>query len=171
MDNDFYNSVNDDVIRNKEIQKLTGISPAQERHKLMQDVREGKHLNNFKLEVESWRTGWRVKFTRRAMEDFAGYDLRDLGLPSFYMKGRYDFNCAVTYFYPFPIAIATAIRVWAWHHMYELIETCLRFQIYERRIAMDKEAEYKRGYAEGRDFEFRTAQQHERDRIRLNSPL
>ncbi len=38
MDKGFYNMINADVIRNKEIQKVTGVSPAQEAWKAMNDL-------------------------------------------------------------------------------------------------------------------------------------
>lgn len=151
MDRNLYNQINADVIRNKEIQKATGISPATEKQALGKEV-------IFKPTIEGWRTGWRIRITRDVLEDFAGYSLN---LPSFYMKGRYDFNCAVSYFYPFPIALATAFRIWAWYKVYDVIKALTSFQWKERRIKNDLDAAYKKGYVAGREFEFKTQHAHD----------
>lgn len=161
MDRDFYNFVNEDVNRDKDIQKATGVSPAQEKWKTTQ----GGVIIGYKPTIEGWRTGWRIKITRSILEDYMGMDL---GMPPFYLKGRYDYNCAVAYYYPFPIALLTALRVWLKYQIQDTIQTLISFQRRERRIRMKLEDEYKRGYQEGRDFEFKSMLQREYER--LNDP-
>lgn len=150
---DEYDAINANVVRNKAIQKATGLSPVQEKYK---EINTPGYISPlFSPMQQGWKYLWRIVLTQEIVEDYR-YDIK-LPIPRYYQLAHRDFNSATFHYYPFGISQLVAIGYWAWYHSYNLIRNLRNWKWKERRIKKDLEAEYKRGYDEGRDFEFRTA--------------
>lgn len=162
MDNDFYNSVNADVIKNKQIQKATGMSPAHERWRARNDKNYESPL--LKPVIEDWKTGWRIILSNTFIEDNMGVELP---LPRFYQLAHRDFNTDSYHYFPLGISQLVALGYWAWYHSYNFIKNLGSWETTERRHKREINQARIEGYKEGRDFEFRTMTEDYEARINL----
>jgi hypothetical protein len=159
MNRDLYNMINADVVENQQIQKRTGISPARDKWAIANNKpHSGRQVLVFNV---TWKNGWCIKVSREAKQDF--WHLQDLGQYELWREGHIDFNTATHWFYPAPIAYFVAFKYYVKRRLNQFMHYCLReeslMDLHEQKL---KES-YQDGFKAGREFEFKTMMEHERN--------
>lgn len=177
MNDEFYRMVNADVIKNKEILADTGRSPAKENFVMRNSVhfvyipkkefqqllhiliQKGKD-NGWILNPErSWRNLWVIIMTRKFFEDNF-YELLGEGEAprhKWYQRTYYDFDRDCWFAYPIGISQIVAIARTIFYGSYAFLRRLRGAPIFTER---DIERARRAGFKDGRDFEFRTSEEH-----------
>lgn len=147
MDKDFYNAVNSDIIQNKEIQKVTGVSPAKDKWALINSKPHSRRAFETRY---SWRKLWKYELAREHAEGVAP--------PYGWQWTYYDFDRAHKVAFPFGIALFVSLWRFIVRKQYEWVRFLRSHESVTHRHYRELEEAFNAGVVRGREIEFKAQQ-------------